>query len=73
MLKRGIYKHYKGKEYRVVGVAKHSETHEDLVVYEALYSNNISGLWVRPLSMFMEEVEVEGKKQPRFMWIKETI
>jgi len=64
MLKLGKYKHYKGKEYEVIGVARHSETLEELVVYRALYGNH--DLWVRPLKMFIEEVEVDGKKVPRF-------
>lgn len=68
-VKKGIYLHYKGKKYRVIGVAKHSETLEDLVVYEALYDNEVSKIWVRPLAMFLEEVEVEGKKQPRFKYL----
>lgn len=62
----GIYEHYKGKRYRVIGVAKHSETLEELVVYEALYENKLSKLWVRPLSMFEEEVEIEGQCVLRF-------
>jgi len=71
-MKTGIYRHFKtGKEYRVLGVAKHSETLEDLVAYEALYDNEMSKLWVRPLSMFIEEVEWEGKKLPRFEFVKE--
>ena len=60
-LKLGVYEHYKGKKYRVIGVAKHSETLEDLVVYEALYENDLSKLWVRPLKMFLDEVEVDGQ------------
>ena len=60
----GKYKHYKGKTYEVVGVAKHSETLEELVVYRALYGDN--DLWVRPLKEFLEKVEVNGKKVPRF-------
>lgn len=68
-VKKGIYGHYKGKRYKVLGVAKHSETLEDLVVYEALYNNEMSKLWVRPLEMFTEEVEVDGKKQPRFRYL----
>lgn len=71
MLRLGRYRHYKGKEYRVIGVAKHAETHEDLVVYEALYDNEVSRLWVRPLTMFMEVVEVEGKSVPRFEYVGE--
>jgi len=72
-LKLGKYKHYKGNFYKVLGVAKHSETLEDLVVYEALYDNPRSKLWVRPLKMFVEEVEVEGKRVPRFEYISEKV
>ena len=66
MLELGKYKHYKGNEYEVIGLAKHSETLEDLVVYRALYGQN--DLWVRPLKMFNEEVEINGKKIPRFKY-----
>jgi len=69
MLKLGKYKHYKGNEYEVIGIAKHSETLEDLVVYRALYGNH--DLWVRPLQMFTETVEIGGKKMPRFEYIGE--
>lgn len=65
-IKPGIYEHYKGERYRVLGVAKHSETLEDLVIYEALYDNKMSKLWARPAEMFLEEVEVAGQKVPRF-------
>lgn len=68
MLKLGKYRHYKGKEYEVIGTAKHSETLEELVVYRALY--NDGQIWVRPLKMFLEEVKVDGKKIPRFKYIK---
>ena len=68
-IKLGVYEHYKsGKKYQVLGVAKHSETLEDMVVYEALYENEVSKLWVRPLDMFLEEVEAEGKKVQRFTY-----
>ena len=67
MLKVGKYRHYKGKEYEVIGIAKHSETLEELVVYQALYGER--GVWVRPVKMFFEEVEVDGKKMPRFEYI----
>ena len=67
----GIYEHYKGngKKYRVIGVAKHSETLEDMVGYEELYDNEVSKLWVRPLEMFVGEVEIGGKKVPRFKYV----
>ncbi|MBU3056009.1 DUF1653 domain-containing protein [Pseudomonas indica] len=64
----GLYRHYKGPEYRVFGVARHSETEEELVVYQALYGEY--GLWVRPLRMFTETVEVDGESVPRFALIK---
>jgi hypothetical protein len=60
----GRYRHYKGGEYEVVDLARNSETLEPLVVYRALYGE--SGLWVRPYAMFMEQVDVEGRCQPRF-------
>ncbi|MEK7649489.1 MAG: DUF1653 domain-containing protein [Patescibacteria group bacterium] len=63
----GEYEHYKGKRYKVIGVAQHSETLEELVVYQKLYDDQ--SLWVRPLKMFLEDVEVEGKKVPRFRFI----
>lgn len=68
-IKPGIYEHYKGKKYRVIDVGKHSETLEDLVIYEALYENKISNVWVRPLEMFTETIEIDGKKVPRFKYI----
>lgn len=64
-----LYEHYKGKKYRVIGIARHSETLEELVVYEALYDSPEFGknsLWVRPKAMFLEEVEVAGKRIARF-------
>ena len=67
----GTYRHYKGKLYRVIGVAKHSETLEDLVVYEALYENKTAKLWVRSLSMFEEKVEINGQRVPRFKYLGE--
>ena len=66
MLPLGTYRHYTGKKYNVLGVAKYSETLEEMVVYEALYDNEVSQLWVRPLKMFLEDVEIDGKKVPRF-------
>lgn len=70
-LKTGRYQHYKGNFYRVIGVSKHSETLEDLVVYETLYDNPRGKLWVRPLKMFTENVIVDGKEVPRFMFLEE--
>lgn len=64
----GEYEHYKGKRYRVIGTARHSETLEELVIYLALYGEY--GLWARPLKMFLECVEVEGERIPRFKYIK---
>ena len=65
----GRYAHYKGKFYRVSGGARHSETAEDLVVYQALYGER--GLWARPLKMFIEDVEVDWKNIPRFRYAGE--
>ena len=64
----GIYRHYKGPEYRVLGTAQHSETEEWLVFYQALYGE--FGLWVRPLAMFQEQVEVDGESVARFALIE---
>ncbi len=66
MLDLGLYKHYKDKIYEVIGIATHSETLEKLVVYKATYQKEGENLWVRPLSMFTEEIVVEGKKVKRF-------
>lgn len=68
-IKPGRYCHFKGKEYEVLGVARHSETEEELVVYRALYGN--FGLWVRPVSMWNETVERDGKTFRRFTYIGE--
>lgn len=67
----GIYEHFKGGKYRVIGVAKHSETLEDLVVYEALYDNSTSKLWARPFDDFIGEKELNGKKVKRFRFISD--
>lgn len=68
-IKKGRYRHFKGGEYRVIGIALHSETLEEMVVYEALYGEG--GLWVRPASMWNEEIERDGKKFKRFEFIGE--
>lgn len=67
-LRPGRYRHYKGGEYEVLGVATHSETEESLVVYRPLYGEG--GLWVRPLAMFVESVEHEGNSVPRFALVE---
>jgi hypothetical protein len=59
----GLYRHYKGNDYVVIGTALHSETEEELVVYSPVSSTQ---LWVRPLAMFVETVEVDGRRVPRF-------
>lgn len=66
-MKPGKYRHFKGNEYEVIGIAKDSETLEDMVVYKALYDEG--GLWVRPKTMFEETVERDGKTFPRFTYI----
>lgn len=67
-IRPGRYRHFKGNEYEVLGVAKHSETLEPMVVYRALYGEG--GLWVRPLSMWSEQVEREDYSGPRFVYIE---
>lgn len=64
-IKPGRYRHFKGNEYEVIGVARHSETLEDMVVYRALYGDG--GLWVRPAAMWSETVEKGGYRGPRFV------
>lgn len=71
-MKTGLYRHYKGKEYEVIGIARHSETLEELVVYKALYHSPDFGddaIWVRPRKMFEENIEVDGQVKPRFEFI----
>lgn len=70
-IKPGIYKHSKSShEYKVHFIAKHSETLEDMVIYEALYENEKSKFWARPASMFTDEVTIDNKKVPRFQFVK---
>ena len=68
-LKPGKYRHFKGKEYELIGIASHSETLEPMVVYRALYGDG--GLWVRPAAMWTETVERDGYHGPRFQYIGE--
>ncbi|MDB6092592.1 MAG: hypothetical protein JWM32_154 [Verrucomicrobia bacterium] len=63
----GLYRHYKGNDYRVLYLARHSETREILVVYQALYGER--GIWIRPAAMFVEAIEVNGQRAPRFAYI----
>lgn len=65
----GLYEHYKGMKYRVHGVVRHSETLEELVLYEALYENPQGKMWVRPRKMFQEDVVISGSSRPRFKFI----
>ncbi len=69
-VRQGRYRHYKGNHYQVLGVARHSETEEKMVVYRKLYGDQ--SMWVRPLVMFVEEVQVEGRSVPRFEWAGEV-
>ena len=70
MLKiNGVYRHYKGKYYRVITIAKHTETDEKLVVYEALYGEH--DVWCRPLNMWSDMIEIDGKQLNRFEYIEE--
>ncbi|MCA9089410.1 MAG: DUF1653 domain-containing protein [Planctomycetaceae bacterium] len=66
----GRYRHYKGQEYTVIGIARHSETDERVVVYRQEYGER--GLWVRPAAMFQEHVEVNGQSVPRFAYLGES-
>jgi len=73
-IKLGKYRHYKGKLYEVIGVARHSETLEEMVIYRGLYNSKEFGknpLWARPLKMFCEEVIANGEKIPRFSLIND--
>ena len=68
-IKPGRYRHFKGNEYQVIGMARHSETEEEMVVYRALYGER--GVWVRPASMWNEVIERDGKTYRRFTYIGE--
>ena len=68
-IKLGKYRHFKGNEYRVIGIASHSETMEPMIVYQALYGE--CGLWVRPATMWNEQVDRDDYNGPRFIYIGE--
>ncbi|MGE5195711.1 MAG: DUF1653 domain-containing protein [Anaerolineae bacterium] len=68
ILVSSVYEHYKGLRYKVLAVARHSETLEELVVYQALYEDG--GTWVRPLGMFLENITINGQSQPRFKLVE---
>lgn len=68
-IKKGKYRHFKGNEYQVIGIAKHSETLEPMVVYQAIY--NSGEIWVRPFEMWNEIIEKDGYSGPRFQFIEE--
>ena len=70
-IKPGIYQHFKGNRYEVIGLASHSETMEPMVVYRALYGEG--GLWVRPAAMWNETVERDNYSGPRFQYIEENL
>ncbi len=67
----GLYRHYKGQPYEVVGTVRHSETLEPMTLYRALYGAR--GLWVRPAAMFNEEVVIDGVRQPRFARVDDQV
>ncbi|MBL0224538.1 MAG: DUF1653 domain-containing protein [Geobacteraceae bacterium] len=69
MIRYGRYRHYKGNDYQVIGIARHSETEEEMVVYRKLYGDG--SLWVRPLAMFLEDVTVAGRQEARFRYMGE--
>lgn len=70
-LKKGKYRHFKGNEYELLDIVRHSETGEEMVLYRALYGEH--GLWVRPIAMWTEQVERDGCSGPRFAYIGEQI
>ena len=63
-IRPGIYRHYKNKKYKVLFTATHTETKEELVIYQAMYGENL--MWARPVSMFVETIEIDGRKIPRY-------
>jgi hypothetical protein len=70
MIRTGRYRHYKGNDYEVIGIARHSETEEEMVVYRKLYDDG--SLWVRPIVMFTEDVALDGRLVPRFARLEDN-
>lgn len=71
-VKKGIYRHYKGHKYRIIGIARHSETLEELVVYQGFYNDPKFGknpICVRPVKLFIDDVKINGKQIPRFKFL----
>jgi hypothetical protein len=66
LIKGGLYRHYKGMMYKAIDVVRHSETLEELVLYETLYENKLGKLWVRPKAMFLSNIEIDGRSVRRF-------
>ncbi len=71
MIQLGIYEHYKGQYYQVLGIARHTETSEELVVYQALYGDRL--LWVRPVSLFNQTILQNAEEVPRFKFVGEAL
>lgn len=71
VIPNGLYRHYKGKMYRLFGVVRHSETLEELVHYEALEPSDLGQFWVRPKEMFLGDIVIDGKSQPRFEYVND--
>ena len=69
IVKDGLYRHYKGNNYRLIDIVKHSDSLEDLVLYQCMYENELSHLWVRPLKEFFSHIEENGQMTERFTYI----
>ncbi len=72
IIKNGLYRHYKGKNYKLIDIVKHSETQEDLILYQCMYQNDSSTLWVRPITNFFSKVIMDGIEIDRFSYIGDT-
>ncbi|WP_198295383.1 DUF1653 domain-containing protein [Bacteriovorax sp. DB6_IX] len=72
VIRNGIYRHYKGHNYKVIDIVKHTETNEELVLYECLYDNPDGKFWVRPIKLFQEELVIGSQLVPRFEYVGNT-